>query len=171
MVEPPGRRNDYTRKRRMMSSHLDLSSWAPGSTPKPPAGAGLFSGRRIWPAHPRRVGIVLALLLASSCTGATRRRLSSRVQPGRSQQAAGAAAPATPPGTVSGPEHYAKVWWEADEIRSLTFRHDQRGGPLANIVRPAGGAAGIKIEIDTKLAQPRDFGARPRVGHAMDHAQ
>jgi hypothetical protein len=52
-----------------MSSRADLSSEVPDSTPKPSAGAGLLSGRRIRPAHPRRAGIiVLALLLASSCT-------------------------------------------------------------------------------------------------------
>jgi hypothetical protein len=51
-----------------MSSPADLSSGAPGSTPTPPAGAGLFSGRGIRPAPPRRAGVVLALLLASGCT-------------------------------------------------------------------------------------------------------
>ena len=54
---------------------------------------------------------------------------------------------------------------------SSANRYDQCHGPVADIVWPASGTARVAIEIDAKLAQPRDFGSCPRVGHAMDHAQ
>ena len=61
--------------------------------------------------------------------------------------------------------------WQAEGSRSLAGRHDQRDGPVADGVRPARGTARVEIKIDAELAEPRDFDARPRVGHAMDHAQ
>ena len=54
---------------------------------------------------------------------------------------------------------------------ALALRHDQRGGSVTDIVGPAGGAACVEIEVYAILAEPRDLGARPRVGHAMDHTQ
>ena len=50
---------------------------------------------------------------------------------------------------------------------SSANQHNQCHGPAADIVWPASGAARVAIEIDAKLAQPRDFGSCPRVGHAM----
>ena len=52
-----------------MRRHADLSSMAPGGMPRPLASARFVSGRSIRLAELRRAGIVLVLLLASSCNG------------------------------------------------------------------------------------------------------
>jgi hypothetical protein len=51
----------------MMRRHAELSSTAPGGTPKPRAGTRLVSGRRIRLAELRGAGMALVLLSASSC--------------------------------------------------------------------------------------------------------
>ena len=66
---------------------------------------------------------------------------------------------------------FATGWYGRSAPMSSANRHDECRGPAADNVWPASGAARGAIEIDAKLAQRRDFGSCPWVGHAMHHAQ